>query len=154
MLREQPNCLANSRILTPRRAITLISRVNIFGGQKATIIAQVDQIYSGGVGPYYIRDDRVDPFTPDEQAARKAITRAAKGVAERPETKSSRREVKLLVPATQAINNQKSHTWLDADPHGSFFRNPGTGERWSSSQAIQKIWVTALKRAGVRYWRP
>ena len=45
-------------MLTPRRAITLISTacswVNIVGGQKATIIAQVGLIYSDGVGQYYI----------------------------------------------------------------------------------------------------
>lgn len=85
---------------------------------------------------------------------RKAITRAAKGVAEVPKTRSSRREVKLLAPALQAINDQKAHTWVGAEPHGEIFRNPGTGERWSSSQGVQKIWATALKRAGVRYRRP
>lgn len=85
---------------------------------------------------------------------RKAITRAAKGVAELPKTKSSRREVKILAPALQAITDQKAHTWVGAEPHGELFRNPGTGERWSSSQAVQKIWATALKRAGVRYRRP
>lgn len=85
---------------------------------------------------------------------RKAITRAAKGVAELPKTKSSRREVKMLAPALQAITDQKALTWVGAEPHGELFRNPGTGERWSSSQAVQKIWATALKRAGVRYRRP
>ncbi|AVG40033.1 site-specific integrase [Achromobacter insolitus] len=85
---------------------------------------------------------------------RKAITRAAKGVAEMPKTKSSRREVKILAPALQAINAQKSHTWVGSEPHGELFRNPGTGERWSSSQAVQKVWATALKRAKVRYRRP
>ena len=85
---------------------------------------------------------------------RKAITRAAKGVAELPKTKSSRRAVKLLAPALQAIKNQKAHTWVGTEPHGELFRNPGTGERWSSSQAVQKVWATALKRAGVRYRRP
>ena len=85
---------------------------------------------------------------------RKAITRAAKGVAELPKTKSSRREVKILPPALQALSDQKTHTWVGAKPHGEVFRNPGTGERWSSSQAVQKIWATALKRAGVRYRRP
>lgn len=85
---------------------------------------------------------------------RKAITRAAKGVAELPKTKSSRREVKILAPALAAINGQKAHTWVGAEPHGELFRNPGTGERWSSSQAVQKVWATALKRAKVRYRRP
>lgn len=45
-------------------------------------------------------------------------------------------------------------TWVGAEPHGEVFRNPGTGERWSGSQAVQRIWVTALKRASVRYRRP
>jgi integrase len=75
-------------------------------------------------------------------------------VAELPKTKSSRREVKMPAPALQAITDQKTHTWVGAEPHGELFRNPGTGERWSSSQAVQKIWATALKRAGVRYRRP
>lgn len=85
---------------------------------------------------------------------RKAITRAAKGVAEMPKTKSSRREVKMLAPAMQAIQDQKAYTWVGTEPHGEVFRNPGTGARWSSSQAVQKIWATALKRASVRYRRP
>lgn len=85
---------------------------------------------------------------------RKGITRAARGVAELPKTKAGRREVKLLGPALAAVQAQKAHTWVGAEPHGEVFRNPGTGARWSSSQAVQKIWVTALKRATVRYRRP
>ena len=41
----------------PRRAITLISTccswVNILGGHKAAMFAQVGQIYSDQVGQYY-----------------------------------------------------------------------------------------------------
>lgn len=85
---------------------------------------------------------------------RKGITRAAKGIPELPKTKAGRREVKLLGPALAALQAQKAHTWVGAEPNGEVFRNPGTNERWSSSQAVQKIWVTALKRASVRYRRP
>lgn len=85
---------------------------------------------------------------------RKAITRAARGIAEVPKTRAGTREVKLLGPALAAIKAQKEHTWVGAAPDGEVFRNPGTGERWPSSQGVQKIWPSALKRAGVRYRRP
>ncbi|MNV47173.1 Phage integrase family protein [compost metagenome] len=81
---------------------------------------------------------------------RKAITPTAKGVPEPPKTKSRRREVKILRPALQAINDQKAYIWVGAEPHGELFRNLGTSERWSSSQAVQKIWgncAQAGKRA-------
>lgn len=84
---------------------------------------------------------------------RKAITCAAKGIAETPKTRAGYREVKLLDPADEAIRAQREFTWLGLDPHGEVFRNPYTGQRWTSSQGFQKVWPTALRRAGVRYRR-
>lgn len=81
----------------------------------------------------------------------RALTQAAKE-AEIPKTASARREVKLLSPALDALQQQKAHTFL-AD--GRIFHNPRTDAPWTGDQAIRKtLWQPALKRAGVRYRRP
>lgn len=82
----------------------------------------------------------------------KAMTQAAKGVAEIPKTASGRRAVKLLGPALTALKAQKDHTFLAGD---EVFQNPRTLERWAGDGPIRKtMWAHAVKKAGVRYRRP
>lgn len=81
----------------------------------------------------------------------KAITQHAKK-AEQPKTKAGRRDVKLLPPALEALESQKSYTLLKGE---EVFQNPRTGERWTGDQSIRRTsWTYILKRARVRYRRP
>lgn len=82
----------------------------------------------------------------------RAITQAAKGKAEVTKTTSSRRSIKLLGPALEALKAQKAFTYL---AYKEVFQNPRTGERWAGDGPIRKtLWAHALKRAKVRYRRP
>jgi integrase len=81
----------------------------------------------------------------------RAMTQSSK-VAETTKTTAGRREVKLLGPALEAIQDQKQFTWLAGD---EVFQNPQTSKRWAGDQPIRKtLWTWALKRAGVRYRKP
>ncbi|KAF0255870.1 Arm DNA-binding domain-containing protein [Pseudomonas putida] len=81
----------------------------------------------------------------------RAKTRAAK-VPESTKTASSRRTVKLLGPAREALLKQKELTFL-AGKH--VFLNTITGEPWRHAGYIYRvIWVPAMKKAGVRWRRP
>jgi len=81
----------------------------------------------------------------------KSLTQAAEEF-ELPKTSAGNREVKLLEPALQALNEQKKYTALK---NKEVFQNPRTGERWTGDQAIRHgVWTQALKRAKVRYRRP
>jgi integrase len=72
--------------------------------------------------------------------------------AEGTKTVAGRREVKLLAPALQALEDQKRFTFLKG---AEVFQNPRTGERWTGDQPIRKtMWAYALQRARVRYRRP
>jgi len=87
-----------------------------------------------------------------EASIRRATTLAAKGQAETPKTRSSKRTVKLLAPARAALEAQKAHTFL-AGQH--VFCNPRTGAPWQGDAPIRKtLWEPALRRAGVRYRNP
>jgi len=82
------------------------------------------------------------------------VQRAKTQYSKKPETtktKAGKREVKLLSPAIQAINNQKQYSFLAGN---SVFKNPNTNKDWVGDQQIRKFWKWALKRAGVRYRRP
>lgn len=82
---------------------------------------------------------------------RRALTQAA-GAAETPKTKSSKREVKLLAPALEALMQQKPYTFL---LNAEIFHNPRTNAPWTGDQPIRHgVWVPALQRSGVRYRRP
>jgi len=82
----------------------------------------------------------------------KAMTQAAGGEAEVTKTTLSRRSIKLLAPAMEALKAQKAFTFLaDAE----VFQNPRTLKRWAGDQPIRKtMWAHVLKRSGVRYRRP
>lgn len=72
--------------------------------------------------------------------------------AEATKTSAGRREVKLLLPALEALTAQKAHTYLAGN---EVFQNPQTLARWTGDQPIRKtLWTWALKRAGVRYRYP
>lgn len=87
-----------------------------------------------------------------EVRIRRATTQAAKGAAEVPKTSSSKRMVKLLGPAREALEAQKAFTLL-ANAH--VFQNPRTSAAWEGDQPIRKtLWQPALKRAKVRYRVP
>ncbi len=87
-----------------------------------------------------------------EMRVRRATTQAAKGTAEVPKTSSSKRMVKLLGPAREALEAQKAFTLL-ANAH--VFLNPRTNAPWEGDQPIRKtLWQPALKRAKVRYRVP
>ena len=82
----------------------------------------------------------------------RAMTQDAKGKAEVTKTISGKRSIKLLGPALEALNAQKTFTFLAGL---EVFQNPRTSERWTGDQPIRKtLWAHALKKAGVRYRRP
>ncbi|WP_244191365.1 site-specific integrase [Ralstonia insidiosa] len=83
---------------------------------------------------------------------RRALTREARGVAEFPKTAAGRRDIRLLGPAAEALQAQKAFTFM-AEDDGPIFKTR-TGERFSGSHQIWRIWKAALKRAGVRYRNP
>ena len=81
----------------------------------------------------------------------KSLTQAAEEF-EDTKNKSSRREVKILEPAMQALIAQKQYTYL---ANKEIFQNPKTNEIWIGDRPIrQGVWKPALKRANVRYRRP
>lgn len=68
-----------------------------------------------------------------------------------PKTAAGRRDVTLLQPALDALQRQKSHSFMAGD---AVFLNPVTGRPWDTSYQVRERWVPLLKRAGVRYRRP
>jgi integrase len=67
-------------------------------------------------------------------------------------TEAGSREVKLLLPALDALKAQKAHTFLKG---AEVFQRPRTTDRWTGDKAIREsMWSPALKRAGVRYRKP
>jgi len=88
---------------------------------------------------------------------RKAMTRAARGNAEKPKTSAGRRDVKLLPPALAALNQQKAFTQLKGE---EIFQNPNMGgrlpepRRWRGDNEIWRIWQTTIRNAKIRYRNP
>ncbi len=65
-----------------------------------------------------------------------------------PKTNSGYREVKILRQAAEALESQRSHTYLIGR---EIFLNPRLREPWSDACPIRKTaWLPALKRAGIR----
>lgn len=81
-----------------------------------------------------------------------SVTTASRQLPELPKTRRSRRTVKLLQPALDALQQQKRLT-TGADS-GRVFLNPNTGEPWIGNQKIRMAWETILRCAGVRYRSP
>ncbi|MGF6394231.1 tyrosine-type recombinase/integrase [Pseudomonas plecoglossicida] len=73
-------------------------------------------------------------------------------VPESTKTPSSRRTIKMLGPAREALLKQKELTFL-AGRH--IFLDPVTGEPWKHAGYIYKtVWMPAMKKSGVRWRRP
>jgi len=81
----------------------------------------------------------------------KALTQSATE-AEAPKTKPGKREVKLLRPAINALENQRKYI---SKKYQNIFLDPKTNIPWTGDQSIRKtLWTPALKRANVRYRKP
>lgn len=67
-------------------------------------------------------------------------------------TKGKRaRWVQLTEPAKQALLAQKAIT---GEAGHWVFHNPKTNDRWQNSERLRQHWISALKKAGVRYRKP
>ena len=85
----------------------------------------------------------------DHIRVRRARVRGAIKV---PKTAAGTREVKLLQPASEALERQKQYTYLIGK---EVFHDPFTDNPWVSDKAMREShWGHALKRAGVPYRRP
>ena len=66
-----------------------------------------------------------------------------------PKTEAGIRDVLLLSPALEALEQQKQYTFLQL---GRVFHNPQTDKPWETSQQIRRTqWMHILKKAGIRY---
>ena len=75
-----------------------------------------------------------------------------RGVIKEPKTDAGTREVKLLQPASEALERQRAHTSLAGK---EVFHHPQTGRAWVSDKAMREVyWAHALKKAGVPYRVP
>lgn len=73
------------------------------------------------------------------------VAKEAKG----PKTEAGVRDVLLLPPAMDALEQQKQYTFTR---NGRVFHNPQTNKPWETSQQIRRTqWMHILKRAGIRY---
>lgn len=69
-----------------------------------------------------------------------------------PKTRAGEREVKLFLPAIEALLNQKQFTFL---ANARVFNNPNTNKAWETDAQIRRtLWIPALKKAGVVYRTP
>lgn len=74
------------------------------------------------------------------------------GVIKGTKTKAGTRKVELSEDAMNALNNQKSFTFMKGDV---IFEDPKTNKPWANADAIRKkAWIPTLKKAGVRYRNP
>ncbi|HAT7074249.1 TPA: tyrosine-type recombinase/integrase [Legionella pneumophila] len=66
-----------------------------------------------------------------------------------PKTEAGVRDVLLLPPALEALEQQKQYTFSQK---GRVFYNPQSNKPWETSQQIRRTqWMHILKRAGIRY---
>ncbi|HAT2057349.1 TPA: tyrosine-type recombinase/integrase [Legionella pneumophila] len=73
------------------------------------------------------------------------VAKEAKG----PKTEAGVRDVLLLPPALEALEQQKQYTF---SLKGRVFHNPQTNKPWETSQQIRRTqWIHILKKAGIRY---
>ncbi|KJO65804.1 integrase [Enterobacter hormaechei subsp. steigerwaltii] len=74
------------------------------------------------------------------------------GVIKGTKTKAGTRKVELNEEALEALNNQKTFTFLK---NGTIFEDPKTNMPWASADAIRKkAWMPTLRKSGVRYRNP
>jgi len=81
----------------------------------------------------------------------RVITDASKGRFENPKTTHSVRYVELIKPAYDALIALKAHTFMKGD---HVFVNPFDQLPFYRTDNIRNRWITALKKAGVRYRVP
>jgi integrase len=82
------------------------------------------------------------------RVSRAVVLKQEKGT----KTKSGVRDVLLLPPAMEALENQKAYTFLEGK---RVFYNPRTNTPWETDGQIRKTcWAYILKKAGVRYRNP
>lgn len=82
------------------------------------------------------------------------VDRAKTTYAKSPEstkTKAGQREVKILAPTLEALEEQKKLTGK-AGKH--VFLNPFDEKPWRGDSPIRKVWKSALRKSGIRYRRP
>lgn len=71
---------------------------------------------------------------------------------EAPKTRSGTRDVRLLQPALEALEDQLQYT---GELNGPLFRNPKKDQPWTCDRAIRDtLWKPTLKKAKVRYRYP
>lgn len=88
----------------------------------------------------------------DLRSASIKIRRARVMARDKERTKTTyEREIELNSRSLAVIERQRSRTQL-AGTH--VFRNPSTGRPWNDEQEQRKVWVIALRGAGVRYRPP
>ncbi len=82
------------------------------------------------------------------RVSRAVVLKKEKGT----KTKSGQRDVLLLPPALEALQNQKKFTYLEG---ARVFYNPRANTAWETDGQIRKTcWTHILKKAGVRYRNP
>lgn len=82
------------------------------------------------------------------RVSRAVVLKKSKGT----KTKSGLRDVLLLPPALEALQNQKAYTFLEGQ---RVFFNPRTNTPWETDGQIRKTcWAHILKKAGIRYRNP
>jgi len=84
------------------------------------------------------------------------LVRVSRAVVEKQEkctkTEAGERDVLLLPPALEALQKQKSYTFMAGK---RIFHNPRTNKPWETHGQIRKTcWCYILKKAGVRYRNP
>jgi integrase len=79
------------------------------------------------------------------------LTRGMEEPEQDTKTDAGEREVKLLPAALEALQAQKSFTFLK---NQEVFQNPKTGGRWMGPEPIGAMWRSALRRTNVRYRNP
>ena len=74
------------------------------------------------------------------------------GEIKKPKTKAGTRDVKLLPPAIEALQDQRAFTYVEGK---TVFHNPLTDRPWVNDKAVREVhWTPALRRAKVRYRVP
>ena len=75
-----------------------------------------------------------------------------RGALKSPKTRSGKREVLLFPNALEALNSQKDFTYNEGK---RIFHNPATDKPWCSDVKIRdRVWMNAIKDAGIRYRNP
>jgi len=72
-----------------------------------------------------------------------------------PKSQASFRTVDVVEPAMKCLKAYKEYSFIKSTPPNDIvFLNPLTGQPWSTTNKIRAQWITALKKAGVRYRVP